>query len=145
MISRIFPVILSFSVILSAAKNLTTGVRETLRAAQGDRLFVLLPLLLAACAGASRAPDWVSGTKASAYPDERYLIGVGQADSRQAAEERAYAAVARIFKADIMSQSKDSETYFNLERKGNIQTEHRLAIETVTKVTTDKLLENVRI
>jgi hypothetical protein len=142
-------------VILSATKNLFGGVSQTLRCAQGDRpfvcfaqgdrLLVIFTLLLAACAGVSRAPDWVSGTKASAYPDEQYLIGVGQADSRQAAEERAYAAVARIFKADIMSQSKDSETYSNLERKGNIQTEHRLAIETVTKVTTDKLLENVKI
>jgi LPP20 lipoprotein len=160
MISRIFPVILNFSVILSfpvilsAAKNLTLGVRETLRMAQGDkffvrlahgdRLLVLLAFLVAACAGAS-APDWVSGMRASAYPDDQYLIGVGQADSRNVAEERAYAALARIFKADIVSESKDSETYLNLERKGFIQTERRLAIETLTKVTTDKLLENVRI
>lgn len=101
--------------------------------------------LLAACAGSSKTPDWVKGPTAAAYPASQYMIGVGQGDTRAVAEEHAYAAVSRIFKADISSQSRDWESYLNLERKGSNQTERRLTVETITKVSTDKLLENVRI
>jgi hypothetical protein len=104
-----------------------------------------LVFFLTACAGASKAPDWVSGTKAATYPDDQYLIGVGQASSRPVAEERAYAAVSRIFKAEVTSQAKDWESYLSLERKGKVQDERRLTVETFTKVVTDKLLENVAI
>jgi LPP20 lipoprotein len=137
---------MSCTVILSAAKNLALHRRETLRIAQGDRLLIVLGLffLLAACAG-SKAPDWVNGPTAAAYPAGQYMIGVGQGDTRAVAEQRAYAAVSRIFKADISSQSRDWESYLNLERKGSNQTERRLTVETMTKVSTDKLLENVRI
>lgn len=100
---------------------------------------------LTACAGIAKAPDWVAGTKAAAYPDDQYLIGVGQASSRPAAEERAYAAVSRIFKAEVTSQAKDWESYLSLERKGRVQDERRLTLETFTKVATDKILENVAI
>jgi len=102
-------------------------------------------LLLSACAGAPKPPDWVTGTKAAAYPDEQFLIGVGQADSRPEAEERAYAAVSRIFRAEVTSQSQDWESYLTLEKKGDVQTERKLVVDTMTKVSTDKLLENVKV
>ncbi len=110
------------------------------------RLFpAAIALLVVACASAPKVPDWVEGTKATAYPDEQFLIGVGQADSKPAAEERAYAAVSRIFKAEVTSQAKDWESYLTLETRGNVQTERRLTLDSVTKVSTDKLLENVKI
>jgi len=102
-------------------------------------------LLLASCASTPATPDWVAGTKAAAYPEDQFLIGVGEAGSRPAAEERAYAAVSRIFKAEVNSQAKDWESYLTLERKGNVQTERRLTLDTITKVSTDKVLENVKI
>lgn len=108
-------------------------------------LAVAMGLLLASCAGTPATPDWVAGTKAAAYPEDQFLIGVGQAGSRVAAEERAYAAVSRIFKAEVTSQAKDWESYLMLERKGNVQTERRLTLDTITKVSTDKVLENVKI
>src|SRR5207302_8721454 len=37
------------------------------------------------------------------------------------------------------------ETYLNLERKGSHHMERRMAVETITEESTDKLLENVRI
>lgn len=101
--------------------------------------------ILTACVPTPKVPDWVEGTKAAAYPDEQFLIGVGQADSKPVAEERAYAAVSRIFKAEVTSQAKDWETYLTLEKRGNVQTERRLTLDSVTKVSTDKLLENVKI
>ena len=106
---------------------------------------LILALLIAACVGTPKAPDWVEGTKAATYPDDQFLIGVGQADAKPAAEERAYAAVSRIFKAEVSSQAKDWESYLTLEKRGNVQTERRLTLDSVTKVSTDKLLENVKI
>ncbi len=108
-------------------------------------LLLFLVLLVPACATAPAAPDWATGTKAAAYPDEQFLIGVGQADAKPAAEERAYAAVARVFKAEVTSQAKDWESYLTLEKRGSVQTERRLTLDSVTKVSTDKLLENVKI
>ena len=135
------------TVILSTAKNLSTWISKPLRPAQGATLLKVLALsvLFSACASTPKTPDWVTGSKAAAYPDEQYMIGVGQGETRAVAEERAYAALARIFKVDITSQSKDWESYFNLERKGASQTERKLTVETMTKVSTDKLLENVKI
>jgi hypothetical protein len=106
---------------------------------------VVLAFFLLSCTGTPTTPDWVAGTKAAAYPEDQFLIGVGQAGSRAAAEERAYAAVSRIFKAEVTSQAKDWESYLMLERKGNVQTERRLTLDTITKVSTDKVLENVKI
>jgi hypothetical protein len=105
----------------------------------------LLSLVLSACATTPATPDWVEGTKAAAYPDARFLIGVGQADSKPVAEERAYAAVSRIFKAEVSSQAKDWESYLTLEKRGNVRTERRLTLDSVTQVSTDKRLENVSI
>lgn len=107
--------------------------------------FLIFACLLSACAGTPRPPDWVIGTKAAAYPDEQFLVGTGQADSRPVAEERAYAAVSRIFKAEVSSQSQDWESYLSLEKKGDVQAERKLVVDTMTKVSTDKLLENVKI
>ena len=108
-------------------------------------LVLSLVWVLSACAGTPKAPDWVTGTKAAAYPDDQYLIGVGQAESRSVAEERAYAAISRIFKAEVSSQAKDWESYLSLESRGKVQAERRLTVDSITKVSTDKLLENVAI
>ncbi len=74
-----------------------------------------------------------------------YLVGVGQADTQDAASDRAYASVARIFKADVAAQAKDWESYLTVDRRGSSYTERRLVLDHVTKVSTDKILENVRI
>jgi len=108
-------------------------------------LIMGLCLLLAACAGSPKTPDWVNGAKASAYPDNQFLIGVGQGESRPVAEQRAYVALARIFKADVTGQTKDWESYLNLERTGSNRIDRRLSVEMITNVSTDKVLENVRI
>ena len=89
-------------------------------------------------------PGWVDGRSAD-YPSSQYLTGVGQADTRSNAEDQAYAAVARIFKAEVAAQAKDWESYLVVENRGISNTERRLTIDSVTKVSTDKVLENVRI
>jgi hypothetical protein len=89
-------------------------------------------------------PGWVDGRSAD-YPSTQYLTGVGQAETRGNAEDQAYAAVARIFKAEVAAQAKDWESYLVVENRGVSNAERRLTIDNVTKVSTDKVLENVRI
>jgi hypothetical protein len=101
---------------------------------------------LSGCAwfGGQSKPDWIDGVS-DAYPSGQYLIGVGQAESRAAAEDRAYAAVARIFKAEVSAQAKDWESYLVIEQRGQNSAERRLTLDNLTRVSTDKVLENVRI
>ena len=91
--------------------------------------------MLDGCAhlGLSQKPSWVDGTSEQ-YPSSQYLLGVGQADSRAVATERAYAAVAKIFKAEISAQARDWESYLVLENKGKASTERRLTLDHVTSV-----------
>ena len=101
---------------------------------------------LSGCAlfGGQSKPDWVDGVSA-AYPPGQYLVGVGQAGSGAVAEDRAYAAVARIFKAEVSAQSKDWESYLVIEQRGYSSDERRLTLDNLTRVSTDKVLESVRI
>lgn len=94
--------------------------------------------------GGKSKPGWVDGTSSN-YPPAQYLTGVGEADNRNTASDQAYAAVARVFKTEIAAQAKDWESYLLIENRGSSNTERRLTLDTVTKVTTDKTLENVGI
>lgn len=106
----------------------------------------LIGTSLAGCAwfGGKAKPGWVDGA-GSDYPPLLYLIGVGQADNRNSAADQAYAAVARVFKAEVTAHAKDWESYLVIENRGSTNTERRLSLDTVTRVSTDKVLENVRI
>jgi LPP20 lipoprotein len=101
---------------------------------------------LSGCAwfGGQSKPDWIDGVSA-AYPPGQYLVGVGQAGNGATAEDRAYGAVARIFKAEVSAQSKDWESYLVIEQRGHSRDERRLTLDNLTLVSTDKVLENVRI
>jgi hypothetical protein len=101
---------------------------------------------LSGCAwvGGHTQPDWILGVSA-AYPPGQYLVGVGQAESRAVAEDRAYAAVARIFKAEVSAHAKDWESYLVIEQRGQSSAERRLTLDNLTRVSTDKVLENVQI
>lgn len=102
--------------------------------------------LFASCAwfGHRAQPTWVEGNSTD-FPADQYLLGVGQADSRPSGEERAYGAVSRIFKAKVEAESKDWESFLVLEARGKANTERRLTLDQVTRVSTDKVLESVRI
>ena len=116
---------------------------------QGVAVVLCLGLMVSASTGCTwftgkGKPGWVDGRSAD-YPSSQYLTGVGQADTRSNAEDQAYAAVARIFKAEVAAQARDWESYLVVENRGVSNTERRLTIDSVTKVSTDKVLENVRI
>ncbi|MGQ0811730.1 MAG: LPP20 family lipoprotein [Nitrospiraceae bacterium] len=112
------------------------------------RMFCFLIALdmLAGCGwlGSRSKPTWVDGPSRE-YPHSQYLVGLGAADNRNAASEQAYAAVAKIFKAEINAQARDWESYLVIENRGQASTERRLTLDNVTRVSTDKVLENVQI
>ncbi|RMH07390.1 MAG: hypothetical protein D6704_05215 [Nitrospirae bacterium] len=90
------------------------------------------------------APAWLHGASPR-YPAARYLLGVGEASSLDVAERRAYAAIAKIFQATVQAQSQDRESYQLREGDGQKQTVRQMAVEQMTRVTTEKVLENVQI
>ncbi len=92
----------------------------------------------------NQKPGWIDGAD-SDYPPAHYVIGVGQADNRNSAADQAYAAVARVFKVEVTAQAKDWESYLLIENRGSTNAERRLTLDTVTRVSTDKVIENVRI
>jgi hypothetical protein len=116
--------------------------------AKSISLTVLMGLLMTGSHGCgwshSNAPSWIQGASPE-YPSERYLTGVGQAESRTVAGERAYGAVAKIFKAEITAQSQDWESYLVMEKRGQTNTERHLTLDQITKVSTDKVIENVKL
>ncbi|HXF93290.1 MAG TPA: LPP20 family lipoprotein [Nitrospiraceae bacterium] len=101
---------------------------------------------LPACTGSrsTSQPGWLDGSSPE-FPPSQYLLGIGQGETRALAAERAYAAVAKIFKAEITAQAKDWESYLVIETRGKATSERRLTLDHVTRVSTDKVLENVRI
>ncbi len=112
---------------------------------------VLLIFGLGACATTSDAkrqaggrPDWVDGRSAQ-YAEPRYFTGVGHARARQTAEAHAYAAIAKIFEVAVQQHSKDFEAYTQRVAADGASQENRLTLEQLTKVSTDKVVENVRI
>lgn len=93
---------------------------------------------------AAKAPDWVKGSSAL-YPQEHYLIGVGDGDTRDSAEQKAYTKIALIFKAEIAGKTQEWEKYLQVESKGKTRVERQVSIDQLTKVSTDKVLENAKI
>ena len=89
-------------------------------------------------------PDWILAPQV-AYPGDRYLVGMGEGSTRDQAEKRAYAAVARIFSANVQAKSLDQESYSLTETNDQSLTHRTLHIDHVTQVTTTKLLENVKV
>jgi hypothetical protein len=101
-------------------------------------------LLACASAGtfAARAPDWVEG-RSTRYPEATYLTGVGRADSPEAAEDRAYAAVSRVFSAQISQRTTEWERYLQTDDQGKTASQRDISIDQVTRVSTGKVLEHV--
>ena len=92
----------------------------------------------------AKTPDWIKGSN-SFYPQELYLIGVGDGDTRESAEQKAYTKLALIFKAEITGKTQEWEKYLQTESKGKTNVERQVSIDQLTKVSTDKVLENAKI
>lgn len=107
-------------------------------------VLIILSLFPAESLPADKKPDWVDGP-GGRYPEELYLVGVGFGDSRQGAENSAYAALARIFRAEVRSTTEEVENFKQREKTKGVEVDRRIDIQSRTEVSTDKKLEQVRI
>ena len=99
----------------------------------------------APAAGPGGKPDWVDG-RSGRYSDIEYLTGVGRGPSRGQCESDGYAALAKIFNAQISQVSQDWQGHFS--RVGNLGPNVRveaMTISQLTRVSTDKVLKGARI
>ncbi len=110
-------------------------------------LVVFLFLVLAGCSVhllSQPVPSWVNGPSIE-YPTEQFLKGVGHANSRERAEKRAYAAIAKVFRARVKVQDRDIESYVTRNSELGARSTHAVDIDQLIEVSTDRILENVRI
>ncbi|MCC7202384.1 MAG: LPP20 family lipoprotein [Nitrospirae bacterium] len=89
-------------------------------------------------------PDWTDG-RSSKYPSELYLTGVGYGDDRKAAEDSAFAAIARMFQAGIQSKTSEMEQYTQTVVRGKTHVSRDIKIDQITSVATNKTLEDISI
>ena len=81
-------------------------------------LWIMTTALL--CASAARAggrPDWIDGNSRS-YPKDRYLTGVGIADDRTTAADRARAEISKIFSTNVSVTTNLNEAETNASKTG---------------------------
>lgn len=90
-------------------------------------------------------PTWINGTSSDYPVVEQYLLAVGEGSSSSLAEERAYAGIAKIFKAEIKAETRDWEIYWIHQQGDQERSGRELSLEHLTKVSTDRVLENIRI
>ena len=107
-------------------------------------VFILLMAACAAARAAERRPDWID-RESGRWPREMYVTGVGSADERAVAEDRARADLARVFTSHVSSalNATASEDDIRSDR-GNAHSE-RITVVDETRSTTDKVLEGVEI
>lgn len=87
----------------------------------------LFVVLLSGCSTLrNREPDWVRNPK-SVYPEKKYLVAIGEGDTRRSAENAAAANLSRIFESHIESDErmvdKVSETDKNFIRSTDMTTD----------------------
>ena len=113
-----------------------------------QKLFVILILTsLAGCAGprvSDKRPEWVDNLHPD-FPSEQYLTGHGMAKERAAAEDRARADLAKIFKVRVSEFTTDSTAFSSSSSQEEETTESRANISRNVIATTDEVISGVEI
>ena len=91
-----------------------------------------------------KRPDWIDG-QSQYYPSSMYLTGVGYAPDRQSAEDRARAEISKIFHSKIDARTRTYQEYLQTVSGSKTKTTDNVAIEDITRVSTQKVLSGVRI
>jgi hypothetical protein len=108
-------------------------------------LAVLAALPLAASAGVGDGrPEWISGESLE-WPRHRYVLGVGVADDRATAEERARAEVARVFSARVVATTSSFAAETGRTVAGSTSTVRDVAVSDEVRTSTEKDLVAVEI
>lgn len=89
-------------------------------------------------------PDWVDGASAQ-YPREGYLIGVGIADERSAAQDRARGEISKIFTTQVSVTTNLSESETNVDRGGQKENTFSQAVSQNVQTASKKALEGTEV
>ena len=114
-----------------------------------EAMKLALGILMFAAAYAPRAaadsrPDWVDGTSQS-YPRERYLIGIGMADDRAAASDRARAEISKIFTTFVTVTTDLHEAETSSQPGAKTDNSFSSAISQSLQTASKKVLEGVEV
>ena len=107
-------------------------------------LWIVVAVSLSGCASVrTDAPDWVTGNSAK-YPDNRFLVGRGQADSLEDARNRARADLAKVFQVAVSAETSDVTQFASTtEGGGQGKTESQVTRNIVTR--TDQIVRGIQI
>jgi len=107
-------------------------------------LWIVVAVSLGGCAsGRTDTPDWVTGNSAK-YPDNRFLVGRGQADSLEDARNRARADLAKVFQVAVSAETSDVTQFASTtEGGGQGKTESQVTRNIVTR--TDQIVRGIQI
>ena len=107
-------------------------------------LWIVVAVSLSGCASVrTDAPDWVTGNSAK-YPDNRFLVGRGQADTLEDARNRARADLAKVFQVAVSAETSDVTQFASTtEGGGQGKTESQVTRNIVTR--TDQIVRGIQI
>lgn len=94
--------------------------------------------------GRDRRPDWISG-EALEWPRQRYVLGVGVADDRATAEDRARAEISRVFSTQVEARTSAYAAETSTSGTGRDRTVQERNVVDDTQSFTAKVLEGVQI
>lgn len=97
-------------------------------------------IFVTACSGLGDKPDWVD-QESSHYSNERYLTASAQGDSRQVADNRALANLAKVFQVSVVDKSVD----FSEARISQGEVENRQNLSRVVNTNALQVLRGARI
>lgn len=112
-----------------------------------NRILWLAAILAAASAGPAHArgkPDWIEGSSME-YPREKYLVGVGIADDRATAEDRARGEISKIFSTLVTVNTDLAESETSFKQGGKSENNFSQAISQSLKTVSKKVLEGVEV
>lgn len=110
-------------------KNLKTGL-----------FFILMICLLGSCASTgagNRAPGWVENPS-DGYPDSEFMTAVGYASNRQTAENNAVAALTKIIRQTVQSETVSTESLSTVDvSEAELAWEKARSIDTYVKTSSE--------
>ena len=110
---------------------------------------LLLALLAAAAMGtavrADETPDWINGASME-FPRDKYVTGVGVADDRATAQDRARAEISRVFSTMVtVSNTITSDEATSTQNGAKSDNSFSQQVGEIINTTSQKLLEGVEI
>lgn len=92
----------------------------------------------------TQIPEWVESPTLK-YPETLYFSAVGTGDTKQIAEQNAYANIAKIFQVDIQTEQRLSERYEERISEADIYSSSETQLENIYNITTNQTLKNIKV